>query len=298
MRCFSRAGTLSRVLAAFCYNAHVAGYGVLGRRLPLSFGLKALPPHSSVCICACLAFRQAIQTARLLTLLSLALVITVSTAQAALANQPTLSSDDPYFESVEACRQLGVILFDQGDEFRFDQSMNRYQVAHATVITLEALGVEVPKNPDKVRYADIPSGHWAMGDVAGCINLGLMGGFEDLSFQGRSNMLKEHWLAMASNFALKFAPAPAPEQAQIPPQFRDLPTINWLWTPINTLAKYCWLDPDVMADDFLNRNDTVTRKTMYWYLGKLILSRKGPLGTWSDAAHVSSAAQAAIPEEG
>ena len=137
-----------------------------------------------------------------------------------------------------------------------------------------------------------------MDDVAGCVNLGLMGGFEDLSFQGRSNMLKEHWLAMASNFALKFAPAPAPEQAQIPPQFRDLPTINWLWTPINTLAKYCWLDPDVMADDFLNRNDTVTRKTMYWYLGKLILSRKGPLGTWSDAAHVSSAAQAAIPEEG
>jgi hypothetical protein len=216
----------------------------------------------------------------------------------AFATDSLLSPSDPYYETVEACRKLGIIQADQGDDFRLEQSLNRYQVAHATVTTLEALGIDVPKDVSKVHYADIPPGHWAMDDVAGCVNLGLMVGFEDYSFQGRSNMLKEHWLAMAFVFATKFAPPPSPDQAQIPPLFRDLPTINWLWTPINTLAKYGWLDPDVMDDDFLNRNNTVTRKILYWYLGKLILARKGPLDTWTTVIGASGTGDSAIPEEG
>jgi hypothetical protein len=195
-----------------------------------------------------------------------------------------ISTNDPYYEPIAACNYLGIIYQESGEEVRLEESLNRYQVAHITVLTLEALGVPVVKDVSTLKYHDIPASHWAVGDVAGCVNLGLMGGFEDLTFQGRSNMMKEHWLAMSSVLAVKFAPEPSPEQAQIPPQFRDLPTINWLWQPINTLGKYGWLDPSVMDDDFLNRNDSVTRKILYWYLGKLILSLKGPLDTWKNSA--------------
>lgn len=198
-----------------------------------------------------------------------------------------ISTDDPFYEPVAACHYIGIIYSEGGSDVRLEQSLNRYQVAHITILTLETLGYSVNKDTTAMTYHDIPASHWAIEDVAGCVNLGLMGGFEDLTFQGRSNMLKEHWLAMSSVIAVKFAPEPTPEFAQEPPKFRDLPTINWLWQPINTLAKYGWLDPSVMDDDFLNRNDTVTRKIIYWYLGRLILSVKGPVDTWSDNVEIS-----------
>ncbi|MCD6119508.1 S-layer homology domain-containing protein [bacterium] len=186
-----------------------------------------------------------------------------------------IEPEDPYYETVRACHELGIIRPVANGDFRLDQALNRYEVAHLTIETLKALGIEVPTDDKQVRYHDIPGGHWAYDDVAGCVNLGLMGGFEDLSFYGRRNMLKEHWLAMASALAVKFAPLPDPEDAQQVPAYSDLPELNWLWNPINTLASYGWLDPDTMEDDFLNRNDAVTRRLLYWYLGRLIIARMG-----------------------
>ncbi len=205
-----------------------------------------------------------------------------------------ISSNDPYYEPVTACHYLGIIYPDGGAEVRLEQSLNRYQVAHITILTLEALGVEVSKDKSKMRYRDIPASHWAIDDVAGCVNLGLMGGFADLTFQGSSNMLKEHWLAMSSVLAIKFAPEPSLDQAQTPPRLRDLPTLNWLWDPINTLGKYGWLDPSVMDDDFLNRNDSVTRRVLYWYLGKLILAVKGPVDTWAVNSSIKTSPEQAV----
>lgn len=207
-----------------------------------------------------------------------------------------LRTDDPYFEPIYACYQLGVLTPDSAGSFRLEQTLSRYQVAHTTIATLDALGIELPRDVEPLKYADVPGGHWAYREIATCVSLGLMGGFSDLTFQGRSNMLKEHWLAMSATLALKYAPQPAKEHAMTPPKYRDLPTLNWLWDPINTLGIYGWLDPDAMADDFLNRNDMVTRRLLYWYLGKLIIARLGPAEFW-DMSAVKSAASGEAGEE-
>lgn len=189
---------------------------------------------------------------------------------------------DPFYEPIYACYKLGILKTDSNGSFRLDQTLSRYQVAHTAIQTLEMLGVELPGDIEPLKYPDVPGGHWAYREVSTCVSMGLMGGFGDLTFQGRSNMLKEHWLAMSATLALKFAPTPAKKQAVTPPKFRDLPTLNWLWDPINTLGRYGWLDPDTLADDFLNRNDMVTRRLLYWYLGKLIISRLGPSEYWDN----------------
>lgn len=220
-------------------------------------------------------------------LFALAVLLASSLPAAALALEDHLQPGDPFYEPVYACYKLGVLKPDSGGSFRLDQTLSRYQVAHAAVLTLETLGVELPMDVQPLKYPDVPGTHWAYRDVQVCVSLGLMGGFGDFTFQGRSNMLKEHWLAMSATLALKYSPAPSKDQALTPPKFRDLPTLNWLWDPINTLGRYGWLDPDTLADDFLNRNDMVTRRLLYWYLGKLIISRLGPPEYWEMNAVLS-----------
>jgi hypothetical protein len=222
-------------------------------------------------------------TAGLVSAVAALLFAFLAPAAAAFNLAEDIPSDDPYFEPLYACQALGLLDAGASGSFRLEESLDRYQVAHIVVQALLVLGVELPANPAPVKWPDVPGGHWAYRDIAICVDLGLMAGYDDLSFRGRSSMQKEHWLAMASNLARKFAPEPAPEEQQVVPIFRDLPDLNWLWTPIRELARYGWLDPETTEDDFLNRNDIVTRRLLYWYLGKLALSRKGPLGTWAAA---------------
>ncbi len=218
---------------------------------------------------------------------ALAVLLFLASPSNALVLEDHLKPGDPYYDPIYACYKLGVLKPDSGGSFRLDQTLSRYQVAHAAILTLETLSVELPSGPAPLKYPDVPGGHWAYRDVQMCVSLGLMGGFGDLTFQGRSNMLKEHWLAMSATLAQKYSPAPSKDQALTPPKFRDLPTLNWLWDPINTLGRYGWLDPDTLADDFLNRNDMVTRRLLYWYLGKLIISRLGPAEFWETGAAMS-----------
>lgn len=107
---------------------------------------------------------------------------------------PDIPEDSQYAEAVEVLAELGIFQGDAKGNFNPDNSITR---AEATAVICRLLGVEEEaKSMTQQIFSDVPSSHWAVGNIAKAAELGIVNGYGNGCFGPSDSVTQEQIIKM------------------------------------------------------------------------------------------------------
>lgn len=107
---------------------------------------------------------------------------------------PDVPENASYVEAAEVLVGLGVFQGDSQGNFNPDSSITRAQAA-AVICRLVGVEEEAQAMTQQV-FSDVPSSHWAVGNIAKAAELGIIGGYSDGSFRPSNPVTQKQMIKM------------------------------------------------------------------------------------------------------
>ena len=104
-----------------------------------------------------------------------------------------VTGTEKYAEGVNVLNKLGIITGYEDGTFRAQNNVTR---AEFTAMLLRMLGFAQAPSVTDSGFSDIPSTHWAIGQIAAARNLNIVTGYEDGTFRPDNNVSYEEALTM------------------------------------------------------------------------------------------------------
>lgn len=104
-----------------------------------------------------------------------------------------IKGNEKYAEGVHVLNKLGIITGYEDGTFRADNNVSR---AEFTAMLLRMLGFAQAPAVSDSGFSDIPSTHWAIGQISAARNMNIVTGYEDGTFRPDNNVSYEEALTM------------------------------------------------------------------------------------------------------
>lgn len=107
---------------------------------------------------------------------------------------PDVPENASYAKAAEVLVELGVFQGDSQGNFNPDNSITR---AQAATVICRLVGVEEEaQTMTQQVFSDVPSSHWAVGNIAKAAELGIIGGYNDGSFRPSNPVTQQQMIKM------------------------------------------------------------------------------------------------------